>query len=77
MSFVLQERGVSSDSHKTRKKEKKERQMSPQWGFFAAKFRRVASSVEQAAVSPAHCGRLSPGPSPVCRLTDSVAAASR
>ena len=33
VSFVLQERGVSSDSHKQEEEKKEKKGMSPQWGF--------------------------------------------
>lgn len=73
VSFVLQKR----------KKKKASRRLKLCRNVTAAGFAaepRLSSHgfcevLEQAALSPAHCGGLSPGPFPLCRLTDSVAAA--
>lgn len=66
MSFVLQKKRRLGDSNCAK--------MSPQW-VCSVSSHGFCEVLEQAALSPAHCGGLSPGPFPLCRLTDSVAAA--
>lgn len=59
--------GVSDvQINKIFKKEEEEKEMSPQWVCSGSSI----WVVEQAALSPAHCAGLSPGPFPVCRLAD-------
>lgn len=84
MSFVLQETSRRHKCAKKKKNYKKNKKKKLHTTSTTVAFYRgavlssdgLASSVEeQAALSPAHCGGLSPGPSPVCRLTDSLSAA--